>query len=145
MDYKDLGISIDENKCWCVIWNSELGKQCSRNKKEGDFCKSHSNITNRHCGDIYNVVEKPITGKPLKPHTWSIHKNKDKSDNESVSSEVISDTSSSDSIEDIMSCDSNTNSDTENIELELSDSVEEENCDEKHESCIYILQLSRQV
>ena len=71
MNYKDLGISIDENKCWCVIWGDSKGKQCTRNKKVGDYCKSHSNITNRHCGNIYNIIEKPILGKPLKPHTWN--------------------------------------------------------------------------
>ena len=137
MDYKDLGISIDENKCECVVWGSGKyrgeGRQCYSKKYNNTlYCKKHENIENRECGTIYNIIEKPIIGTKKVPHTWKIHKNNNKnketSDNESVSSEVISDTSS---IEDIMSCDSNTNSDTENIELELSDSVEEENCDEK--------------
>jgi len=135
MDYKDLGISIDENKCECVVWGSGKyrgeGRQCYSKKYNNTlYCKKHENIENRECGTIYNIIEKPIIGTKKEPHTWNVNKNKNKetSDNESVSSEVISDTSS---IEDIMSCDSNTNSDTEKIELELSDSVEEENCDEK--------------
>ena len=94
MNHEILNINIDIKKCWGVNWNKGDGKQCDSNKKEGNYCNKH--IKCLDCGDIYNVVEKPIIGKPLKPHTWNIHKNKnknksksDKSDNESVSSEKL--------------------------------------------------------
>jgi len=35
---------VDETKCLCRIWKNGLDNvQCSRNKKEGDFCKAHFN------------------------------------------------------------------------------------------------------
>ena len=34
-------LNIDPKKCICRIWNTGLGTQCSRDKKNGDYCKNH--------------------------------------------------------------------------------------------------------
>lgn len=34
--------SYNSNKCYCRIWNTGLGTQCTRDKKIGDFCNNHS-------------------------------------------------------------------------------------------------------
>ena len=39
MDYKSLRIEINSDKCWGISWNKGVGKQCSYNKKEGNYCK----------------------------------------------------------------------------------------------------------
>lgn len=72
MDYKSLGININPDKCWGIVWGNGKGKQCSYNKKNGNYCSKH--IKCLECGDIYNVVKNPMKGIPLKPHTWNINK-----------------------------------------------------------------------
>jgi len=74
MDYKSLGININSDKCWGIAWNKGSGMQCRHNKKEGNYCVRHKSSDCRPCGDIYNVVEKPIIGKQFKEHTWNINK-----------------------------------------------------------------------
>lgn len=73
MDYKSLGININPNKCWGVCWNDSDGKQCSYNKKNGNYCNGHNQC--RPCGDIYNVVERPLMGKTVKREKcWKVNK-----------------------------------------------------------------------
>ena len=91
MDYITLNIKINIDKCYGISWNGGNGKQCSQNKKEGNYCNKHTKCLD--CGDIYKVIERPLLGKDKKPHDWNIYKKSksNKSDSESESSEVISD------------------------------------------------------
>lgn len=34
--------TVNSQKCICRVWNTGLGTQCTRDKKQGDFCKVHS-------------------------------------------------------------------------------------------------------
>ena len=61
MDYKSLGININPDICWGISWSNGNGKQCSRKKKDDNYCDKHN--TCRPCGDIHNVVERPLLGK----------------------------------------------------------------------------------
>ena len=93
MDYKSLGININEDKCWGISWSSGNGKQCSRNKKDGNYCDKHNKCL--ECGDIYKVVDKPLLGKDKKPHDWNVKKkckyNKSVSPNNDTSDNSIDD------------------------------------------------------
>jgi DNA (cytosine-5)-methyltransferase 1 len=90
MDYKSLGINdVNLDKCWAILWNKGIGKQCSHNKKEGNYCKSHKSIDCRPCGDIYNVVERPLLKITKEPHTWNVNKNSDKSDKSDKSNNMM--------------------------------------------------------
>jgi hypothetical protein len=35
-------LNINSQKCICRVWNTGLGTQCTRDKKQGNFCKAHS-------------------------------------------------------------------------------------------------------
>ena len=34
--------TFNSDKCYCRVWNTGLGTQCTRDKKEGDYCKGHA-------------------------------------------------------------------------------------------------------
>jgi len=103
MDYKSLGIDIYPDKCWGISWDRGNGKQCNKNKKDGNYCDKHTKCL--ECGDIYKVVDKPLLGKDKTLHDWNINKKSKKSnqsvsesDNESVSSENNTEVSNCDTL-----------------------------------------------
>jgi len=34
--------TFNSDKCYCRVWNTGLGTQCTRDKKDGDYCKGHA-------------------------------------------------------------------------------------------------------
>ena len=34
--------TFNSDKCYCRVWNTGLGTQCTRDKKDGDYCKNHA-------------------------------------------------------------------------------------------------------
>jgi hypothetical protein len=34
--------TFNSDKCYCRVWNNGLGTQCTREKKDGDYCKNHA-------------------------------------------------------------------------------------------------------
>ena len=34
--------TFNSDKCYCRVWNIGLGTQCTRDKKDGDYCKNHA-------------------------------------------------------------------------------------------------------
>jgi adenine-specific DNA-methyltransferase len=127
MDYNTLNINIDSNKCWGVSWNSGKGKQCGYKKKNGDYCKTHQNVECRPCGDIYNVVDRPLLGKDKNPHDW---KNVKKSVNE------ISDNLSNNSIDEMLIVESG---DLGNIDTDISENGDKKEVEEVEEVLDYII------
>lgn len=50
--------TVNSQKCICRVWNKGLGTQCTRDKKQGDFCKVH--FTKYEQGKLdFGVVTEP--------------------------------------------------------------------------------------